>query len=286
MYIIILHLRVTELKLSSGAVRMCEGHTKLTYIWDTVVDESTHVRNLDMGPIPLLFRTVSVQQTNALHIQAVARKFNQLQRREASIGGTKSLIDLRQPAAVTKKTAAERRSSRRPRSSGGRMTATPAALPCLAGAALQHKDGGGLLAIRQPPLRAAKGLPSSKQLDEGFARRRANERKLASKANAFNNAGRGVGMGEGAPNAAELDAAAREEFVVKISRRDDILQVNDTAMPTTFLSVVVLPPPLALALLELLRHMHRRGVAAIPEVVCSRKAFAGLERKQVRSGFR
>lgn len=100
------------------------------------------------------------------------------------------------------------------------MTATRA-LPCLAGATLQLKDGGGLLAVRQPPLRASTGLPSSAQLEEGFARRRANERKLASKASANSN------MKEGAYQAAELGAAAREEFVVKISRRDDILQVGD-----------------------------------------------------------
>lgn len=109
------------------------------------------------------------------------------------------------------------------------MTATLVALPCLAGAALQHKDGGGLLAVRQPPLRATKDLPSSKQLDDGFARRRANERKLASKANGTYNAGRGEGLEEGAPKAAELGAAAREGFIVKISRRDDILQVGDSS---------------------------------------------------------
>eukprot|EP00903_Cladosiphon_okamuranus_P005612 g5581.t3 len=57
-----------------------------------------------------------------------------------------------------------------------------------------------------------------------FARRRANERKLASKANGTYNASRAVGVEEGAPKTVELGAAAREEFVVKISRRDDILQ--------------------------------------------------------------
>lgn len=106
------------------------------------------------------------------------------------------------------------------------MTATPASLPCLAGATLQHKDGGGLLAVRQPALRASKGLPSSTQLDEGFAMRRANERKLALTANATDNAG----VEEGAPKATELGAATREEFLVKISRRDDILQVSDNSL--------------------------------------------------------
>lgn len=134
------------------------------------------------------------------------------------------------------------------------MTATPAApptgnicqtaarakiaLPCLAGATLQLKDGGGLLAVRQPPLRATKGLPSSTQLNEGFARRRANERKSASKANT--NAGRGGPMEEGGPKAAELGVTAREEFVVKISRRDDILQVGDIYILLIASSVVVL----------------------------------------------
>lgn len=117
------------------------------------------------------------------------------------------------------------------------MTATPATLPCLAGATLQHKDGGGLLAVRQPPLRANKGLPSSTQLDEGFARRRAAERKLASKSSTTNNAGRGVGAEEGAPKAAELGAAAKEEFVVKISRRDDILQVGGSSRMCLYASL-------------------------------------------------
>lgn len=108
------------------------------------------------------------------------------------------------------------------------MTAAPAALPSLAGATLQHKDGGGLLAVRPPPLRANKGLPSSTQLDEGFARRRANERKLAAKGSATSNADRGVGVREEALEAVELGAAVKEEFVVKVSRRDDILQVGGT----------------------------------------------------------
>lgn len=114
------------------------------------------------------------------------------------------------------------------------MRAAPTALPCLTGATLQRKYGGGLLAVRQPPLRATKGLlPSSTQIDEGFARRRANERKLAAKASTNNNAGRGGGKDEGASKATELSFAAREEFVVKISRRDDILQVGNKRSRTT-----------------------------------------------------
>lgn len=169
-----------------------------------------------------------------LNMQAVARKFNQLQRREASkLGGTQSLIDLK----TTTKTA--RGSSRRPRSSGGRMTVTQTppstnsacqgtaaaaarmqiALPCLAGATLQRKDGGGFTAVRQPPLRASKGLPSSTQVNEGFARKRAKERKLASNTTTTNSANRG------GSNATDLGAGVKEEFAVQVARRDDILQV-------------------------------------------------------------
>lgn len=165
-------------------------------------------------------------------MQAVARKFNQLQRREAST----SLIDLRQPSSSFGKNATNKtahRSSRRPRSSGGRMTAsqTPSStdnnnsicktpspagvhvvLPCLAGATLQrNKDGGGFTAVRQPPLRASKGLPSYTQVNEGFARKRVKERKLALNANA---------------NVAAQGADVKEEFAVQIARRDDILQVR------------------------------------------------------------
>lgn len=168
-----------------------------------------------------------------MNMQAVARKFNQLQRRETST----SLIDLRQPSSSFGKNTANKtahRPSPRPRSSGGRITpsqtpssidsnnitcqtSVPArvqvALPCLAGATLQRsKDGGGFTAVRQPPLRAKKGLPSYTQVNEGFAKKRARERKLALNANTN--------------NVPEQGAGVKEEFAVQIARRDDILQVG------------------------------------------------------------
>ncbi|CAM9929921.1 unnamed protein product [Ectocarpus sp. 12 AP-2014] len=159
---------------------------------------------------------------------AIARNFNQMQR-EASINGTQSLTDLRQTSAAFNNKNTTRASSQRPQSSGGRIATTPPqalrgqiALPCLVGAALRHKNGGGLMATRQPPLRPSKELPSSTQISKASARRRAKERKMASTSK----------IGEGAlmdsepdrPATAELGSGEREEFAAKVARRDDILQ--------------------------------------------------------------
>lgn len=220
-------------------------------------------------PLPLLM----------IYMQAVARKFNQLQRREAVIGGTQSLIDLRRPSSYFDKNItnkAVRRSSQRPRSSGGRMTATqttsstkdnnstchPArvqvALPCLAGATLQRKkDGGGFKAVRPPPLRASKGLPSYTQVNEGFARKRAKERKLASNANAINNNSTASGGGF-TNNVTDLGAGIKEEFAVHVARRDDILQVGTRTVAKARNLIVVFssrPSCVRLLLAPPVRHM-------------------------------
>lgn len=105
------------------------------------------------------------------------------------------------------------------------------ALPCVAGASLQLKEDGGLTAIRQPPLRASKGLPSFSKENKGLARRKAKERQLLSKAINGTTANRGRGGmgaedGRGDAAAPELSAGAREEFAFKVARRDDILQVG------------------------------------------------------------
>lgn len=185
-------------------------------------------------------------------MQAVARKFNQLQRREASTGGTQSLIDLRQSSSYFNDNTTHKavhRSALRPKSSGGRITApktlssttnnnsvgktavtarAQVSLPCLAGATLQRsEDGGGFTAVRQPPLRASKGLPSYKQVNDGFARKRAKERKSASNANSATSRG-------GTNNSTDL------EFAAQIARRDDILQVGMKAT----LDLADAPPPL------------------------------------------
>ncbi|CAN0032928.1 unnamed protein product, partial [Scytosiphon promiscuus] len=174
---------------------------------------------------------------------AVARRFNQMQR-EASIGGTQSLIDLRTPSAsFSKKTTGLEHSSRRPRSSGGRMTDSgvgvcragagerQTVLPCVAGASLQVREGGGFTAIRQPPLRAAhgNGLPSFSKVNEGLIRRRAKKHQLVSKTTRRTSVSErhgsgGTGEGRDPTAAAELSAGAREDFAVKVARRDDILQ--------------------------------------------------------------
>lgn len=109
----------------------------------------------------------------------------------------------------------------------------PIALPCLAGATLQPKEGGGFKPVRQPPFRR-KGLPSSKKLEESFARRMAKEGKLmSSKASNNNNASSGGGSEQGrTPDAAEQRAGDREEFVAKMARRDDILQVRQNIVST------------------------------------------------------
>ncbi len=117
----------------------------------------------------------------------------------------------------------------------------PIALPCLAGATLQPKEGGGFKTVRQPPFKR-KGLPSSKKLEESFARRMAKEGKLMSRKatnnnntnnNNNNNASSGGGLEQGrTPNAAELRAGDREEFVAKMARRDDILQVRQNIVST------------------------------------------------------
>ncbi|CAM9314335.1 unnamed protein product [Ectocarpus fasciculatus] len=160
---------------------------------------------------------------------AIARNFNQMQR-EASINGTQSLIDLRQPSAAFSQKNTTRASSQRPQSSGGRIATTPppqalrgqVALPYLAGAALRHKDGGGLMATRQPPLRPSKGLPSSTQISKASARRRAKERKRTSTSNIRE--GAFMGSEPDRPATVELSSGEREEFAAKVARRDDILQ--------------------------------------------------------------
>lgn len=107
-------------------------------------------------------------------------------------------------------------------------TLAPIALPCLAGATLQPKEGGGFKSKRQPPL-VRKGLPSSKKIEESFARKIAKEGKLASNKADNINAGSGGGLEQGrTPHPAELRVGDREEFVAKMARRDDILQVCDT----------------------------------------------------------
>ncbi|CAM9207477.1 unnamed protein product, partial [Hapterophycus canaliculatus] len=176
---------------------------------------------------------------------AVARRFNKMQH-QASIGGTQSLIDLRQPFVLSSKetTTDLQRSSRRPRSTGGRMTAVLSplidnngrtvragakqgqkTLPCIAGASLQLQEGGGFTAIRQPPLRASKGLPSFSKVNKGLIRNRAKERQLVSKASSGTTTDRG-GMedGRGYTATAELGVRARQDFTINVSRRDDILQ--------------------------------------------------------------
>ncbi|CAN0059978.1 unnamed protein product, partial [Ectocarpus sp. 4 AP-2014] len=159
---------------------------------------------------------------------AIARNFNQMQR-EASINGTQSLLDLRQPSAAINNKNTTRASSQRPQSSGGRFATTPPqalrgqmALPCLAGAALRHKDGGGLMATRQPPLRPSKELPSSTQISKASARRRAKERKMASTSNIRERVS--MDSEPDRPATAELGSAEREEFAAKVARRDDVLQ--------------------------------------------------------------
>lgn len=175
-------------------------------------------------------------------MQAIARNFNQMQR-EASINGTQSLIDLRQPSASFNRKNT-RASSQRPQSSGGRIATTPPealrgqiALPCLAGAALRHRDGGGLMATRQPPLRPSKGLPSSTQISKASARRRAKERKITSTSN--KREGALMGSEPDRPATAELSRGEREEFAAKVARRDDILQVGDPSFICCSLSPVL-----------------------------------------------
>lgn len=167
--------------------------------------------------------------------------------REASINGTQSLIDLRQPSAAFNHKNTTRASSQRPQSSGGRIATTPPqalrgqiALPCLAGAALRHKDGGGLMATRQPPLRPSKELPSSTQISKASARRRARERKIASTSNIRE--GALTGSEPDRPATAELGSGEREEFAAKVPRRDDILQVGDPSFICCSFSPVLVVP--------------------------------------------
>lgn len=150
--------------------------------------------------------------------QGIARKFNKLQQ-----ASSQSLVELR--PSYNRKTT--RRCPPRPKSSEGQNVVQTA--PLLAGAMLQLQEGGSFTSIRGPPLRS-KGLPFGRQVNDGLSRS-AKERRFMGKSHS--SSGR---RAQQSPNGhpIELTAEAKADFSIKVSKRDDILQV--TSSPALLLS--------------------------------------------------